>query len=218
MKHKRFASMVFALVMALTLAVPAFAAIGGNIEGNKAVFQATATMKLPTINVDITKTQSPILLNPLKLGVPNEDEKTPAEIEGSPIHVKNMTLTDLVVSAAVTGSVAGAVTFSSTPVTDTTTAKKAFVYGVFAVQDSPDPVDPPDSGYDENAANQVRVRASTVNRKNVARLPAASTSEPNYLSFGVFGNCTSSPKIKWTADDTLSVAVAYSFRMVPIGS
>lgn len=214
MKRKRFTGMVFALVMALTLAVPVFA----TTEGGKAVFQATATTKLPTINVDISQTQSPILLNPYQFAVPDEEDKTPSEIQGKPIHVKNMTLTDLVVSAAVTGSVSGAVTFSSTPVTSTITSKKAYVYGVFAVQDTPDSLDAPSSGYDSTAANQVLVSTTLRNRKNVARLSAASASEPNYLSFGVFGNCTSSPKIAWTENDTLSVAVAYSFRMVPIGS
>jgi hypothetical protein len=212
MKRKKVMSMVFALVMTLTLAVPAFA------EGGNSVFQTTATIKLPTINVDISQTQTPILLNPYRFAVPDEDDKTPSEIEGNPIHVKNMTLTDLVVSAAVTGSIAGAVSLSATPVTDDITAKKAFLYGVFVVQDSPNPVDAPSLGYDMDAANHVLVKASTVNKKNVVRLPAASADEPNYLSFRVFGNCTSSPKIQWTADDTLSVAVAYSFRMVPVGA
>jgi hypothetical protein len=212
MKCKKFMSMVFALVMALTLAVPVFA----DVENGQSVFKATATTMLPTINVDISKTQSPILLNPYKFAVADEGDKTPSEIDGTPIHVKNMTLTDLQVSAAVTGSVAGAVSFSTSPVTDSVTAKKAFVYGVFKVQDDADNIDV--VNYDSEAANQVIVKASTVTKKNVARLPAASSEEPNYLSFGVFGNCTSNPKVAWTENDTLSVAVAYSFRMVPIGS
>lgn len=211
MKRKKFISMVFALVVALTLTVPVFADTG---SGNS--FSATAVTMLPTINVNINQTQSPILLNPYRFVVPDEMDKTPSEIEGNAIHVENMTLTDLVVTAAVTGSVSGAVRFSTTPITSTITAKKAFVYGVFVVQEDEDDV--ADVAYNSTAANQVLVKASTVTRKNVARLPAASEDEPNYLSFGVFGNCTSSPKTEWTADDTLSVAVAYSFRMVPIGS
>jgi hypothetical protein len=212
MKRKKVMSMVFTLVMVLTLAVPAFAVV----ENGLSVFQATATTMLPIINVDISKTQSPILLNPYKFAVADEEDKTPSEIQGSVIAVKNMTQTDLRVSAAVTGSVSGGVSFSTMPLTSTVTAKKAFVYGVFTVQEGNDPIDDP--GYNSAAANQVVVKASTVNKKNVARLPAASEREPNYLSFSVFGNCTSSPKIAWTAEDTLSVAVAYSFRMVPIGS
>ncbi|MBR4546043.1 MAG: hypothetical protein IKO14_08765 [Oscillibacter sp.] len=212
MKRKRFISMVFALVMALTLAVPAFSAM----EERKAVFQAVATTTLPTINVDISQTQTPILLNPYNFVMPNATTKKATAIEGNTIHVKNMTVTDLMVSAAVTGSTAGAVSFSSTSVASTITAKKAFVYGVFEVKNSPASVT--EVAYKSTAANQVLVKASTQTKKDVAKLPAASETNPNYLAFGVFGNCTTKPKSKWTEDDTLSVAVAYSFRMVPIRS
>lgn len=100
---------------------------------------------------------------------------------------------------------------SSYTKSQTTTAKKAFVY--FEIQ----PVSDPDSvTWDEayDAAKHVYVRnAYSKSKKNIVQLEAAGGGA-NCGAFRLTGDCVKKPRAPWTEEDGLKVTIAFTFNPI----
>ena len=119
MNLKRFASTVMAAVLALALAVPAFASNSTNITG---------TYRAITLNVTVPTTGSAII-NPygLPFDVSGVSVSGQQITTGAPLLVQNKSSVPLSVSASIVSTVKGSFVFSSTAITDGETGNKGNV-------------------------------------------------------------------------------------------
>lgn len=239
MKSKKILSMFLALVMALALAVPAFAE---NV-------QVEGSINLPTINVVLPTTAS-MTLNPYELEVklnPKDATETPtdAQIISPLMTVKNLSNIGVQVAVAVQGvkgkgtaEFAAATTQGSTK----STAKEAFVYAKFLVGD-------PDMALTDIAAEATAPSADAARlvildttKKDVTKLAAddaaaetgsdinvlkgttgKTAADGGVLGFRFFGDMTQAPEKTvgsdtvsdpWTDKDVLSATVSFTFTPV----
>lgn len=237
---KKITSMFLALVMALALAVPAFAS-SGKVD-------VAGAINLPTINV-VLPTAASLTLNPYGLNVKldkNDTDGTEATVISPTMYVKNLSNIGLQVKATVAGTVgkgSNAQFLNAKPGTSTTD-KGAWIFVMFNIQDDAttaidrpgsdptpgtthgtalvevvaDGADPAEvKGYELDAA------ASKVTG-SINQLAPTATKEPaegGVLAFRFFGDAVATPKNDddsinaWTDKDTLSASIAFTFDVVP---
>lgn len=153
MKIRKFLSLILALVMAMSLAIPAFAddPAGGEEEEEEAAndtFTAPAAVMIPTIAVTVPSTGQ-VFVNPFGFTVvtasgvaataeqAGDNSTTPTSSEKivSPVYciVNNSPMTlDVGVIASATINTGSTMTLSAVPLTAGSTKKEAFVYARFA--------------------------------------------------------------------------------------
>lgn len=240
----RILSGAMAGVLAMSLAVPAFAAGGTTPAANTT--EIDGAYQAVTIDVVVPATGN-ATINPY--GLPIEVPKSAggkATFENQKIMtaptaaIKNKMKIDLTVKAAVTGAVkeladadAIPMKLASEALTADTTAKSVFAY----VQAKPststgDDTAVPDKLIDEYAAwkqdysadTDILVKAGTVTKENFVTLKAA-TMDTNgaFTAFAkgsvamirVAGDVVASPREDWSTDDGFTVKIAYTFAPAP---
>lgn len=221
MKSKKLMSTVLAGAMALSLAVPAFAA-DTDLEQSTEI---SGTTQVPTISISVPATGS-IVLNPYKMSVDiSEDQDGSQEVNTQIIsansYIKNKTDVALTVSATVTGKTAGEAVFATatTQGTKAVTTKSAFVYlevvnaGAGDDGDATAPTAEPtwSSAYDSKAANQVLLSAKAVTKANMLTVPAVAEDSSSFIAYRLAGDAASSPTKAWTGADTVSATIAFTF-------
>ncbi len=211
---KKIASLFLALVMALSLAVPAFAQNG--------TVKVDGSIQMPTINV-VLPTVASMVLNPYGMDVTLVKGGTPVQdqVVSTLMQVKNLSDINIKVEAKVLGTVGkGDVTFATASVAGDTSAKKAYIYGVFEVGDATDTFDGSESatvtlsttdtavtGFaDTDVAGNTNTLAASTDKKN----PAAG----GVLNFQFFGD--TSDRTDWNDKDTLGATV--TFKFIPVGN
>lgn len=223
MKFKKLATLALAGAMALSLAVPAFAA-ETDLEQSTEI---TGTTQTPTISISVPATGA-VVLNPYKMTVDltpddtSDDVTSDAQIISANSYIKNKTDVALTVSATVTGKTAGEAVFATATTqggTKAVTTKSAFVYlevvnaGAGDDADATEPTTAPTWGtaYDAKAANQVLLAAKAVTKANMLTVPAVADGSSSFIAYRLAGDAASSPTKAWTSADTVSATIAFTF-------
>lgn len=237
---KKIISMFLALVMALALAVPAFAS-SGKVD-------VAGAINLPIINV-VLPTAASLTLNPYGLNV-KLDRNDTVGVEDTVIsptmYVKNLSNIGLQVKATVAGTVGKGsdAQFLTAKPAATDTDKGAWVYVMFNIQDDATtaiekPTADPTPGTTHGTAlvnvvatgddpaevkgYELGATASTATA-SINQLAPTATKEPaagGVLAFRFFGEAVATPKNDddsinaWTDKDTLSASIAFTFDVVP---
>lgn len=214
---KKITSMFLALVMALALAVPAFASSGTvKVEGS---------IQLPTLNVVLPTTAS-MVMNPYKMSV-KLDPRDPAsavtdQIVSDTMEVKNLSNIDVQVGIKVTGSIKNtadtAPAFAASSAASDSTNKTAYIYVAFEVGDADlDVTDTNGSGNStvvlttaeqeptDFASNAVAGNANTLKASADLKAP----SSKGVLGFKFFGD--TSKVTTWTDKDVMAATIAFTF-------
>lgn len=219
MKNRKLVCLLTAALM-LALAAPASAAENGGLETAPSAQANTSfsmmALKEGVVDVSVPATGT-LYINPLGFPVHYEYDgeliTDDSQILTEPAYIENNGEDPVSVSVSVTGEVqGGGMTLSSSYTkSQTTTAKKAFVY--FEIQ----PVSDPDSvTWDEayDAAKHVYVRdAYSKSKKNIVQLEAAGGGA-NCGAFRLTGDCVKKPRVPWTEEDGLKVTVAFTFNPI----
>lgn len=224
MKFKKIASMVLAGAMALSMAVPAFAA-ETDLEQSTEIEGTTQT---PTISISVPTTGA-VVLNPYKMSVDVSAAQDGSEVVSDQIisatnYIKNKTDVALSVSATVTGKVAGEAVFATASTqggTRPVTTKSAFVYlevidagagdDADAVAPTTVPTDASWHAYDAKAVNQVLLAAKAVTKANMLTVPAVAEDSSSFIAFRLAGDAASAPTKAWTSADTVGATIAFTF-------
>lgn len=224
MKFKKVAAMVLAGAMALSMAVPAFAA-DTDLEQSTEISGTTQT---PTISISVPATGA-VVLNPYKMSVDvsaaqDGSDMVTNQIISATNYIKNKTDVALAVSATVTGKTAGEAVFATATTqggTKAVTTKSAFVYlevidagagdDDAATEPTTAPTDASWKAYDAKAVNQVLLAAKAVTKANMLTVPAVADGASSFIAFRLAGDAASSPTKAWTSADTVSATIAFTF-------
>lgn len=227
MKCKKLMSAALAGAMALSLAVPAFAADKDIAADGANEIDITGTLQAPTVKVVIPDDASTsVILNPYGLEVTVGSDKATDQVINKTVYMKNLTQCNVQVSAAVTGTLpaAGGVTFATAPISTAAkapTTKQVFMY--FEMSTSTDgSTEPSWKAFGKTAAaNQIVVAKTASAAKTMvvmAKSPDGSaTADANgYAAFHLAGDCADQSTTAWAATDAVSVKVAFTF--LPTGA
>ena len=231
---KKITSMFLALVMALSLAVPAFASSGTvKVEGS---------IQMPTINVVLPTTAS-MVLNPYSMDVklnPKDTTTYDDQVISPVMEVKNMSNIDMQVGIQIAGTKGkGDVKFATAAPAANAANKEAFIYAVFQIGAAgmtiTDPgnvtadaanvaiLDEPASGAAAAtpkdvtnfetvagaAADDDNTLAATVLNTTTNKQEAAPTGVLGFRFFGSTSDVTT-----WTEKDTLGATLTFKFTPV----
>jgi hypothetical protein len=154
MKTKKFMSLILALVMALSLAVPAFATtatlettdLTDMSKIDTAVTQVNGIYQAPILALTVPKKIN-LLLNPYGVNVTiNKDTAIEDDVQGQIVSADNLIISrsnvPIEIKATATGTITsgggetGAWTLSKTPIASNSVKKEALVYMVFGTVDT----------------------------------------------------------------------------------
>lgn len=206
---KKVLSLVLALAMVLTLAVPAFA--GSSTPSNTT--DITGTTKAPTITVTVPASAA-VTVNPYKMEVTVGSDKVSDQIIFATQYVENTSDVALVFDVTVTGKKEGNAIFSTTSTAGKIVATNSvFLYAEFGAATADDGSGDPTWGnaFDTKATNMVAISDKAVTKKAVAELAATDGSTANYLAFKLAGDASSQPTTAWTASDKVGATIAFTF-------
>jgi hypothetical protein len=247
LNHKRIMSLVLAGAMAASLAVPAFAAETTEEKNEKNETKITATYEAVKIDVTVPTTGTAVInpyALPVQIGTADGTESgTAVKMENAQIVTKalalrNKTDIDLNVSATVTTAITDGsdMTLSTTALTSTDTAKKAFVFletqpsaitgdddavtaGLATGYKSASWTDP--TKFSDTATNAVALSsAKAVTKSNIGTLAKATMDNDGAFSayaagsvlyIRLNGNVVQSPKTAWAATDGFTSTIAFTF-------
>lgn len=214
---KKFASMFLALVMALSLAVPAFAQSG--------TVKVDGTIQVPTINVVLPTTAS-LVMNPYSMDVklnPKDTNTVNDQIISPLMTVKNLSNIDVKTNIKVTGTVGrGEAEFAAASAASETAKKSAYIYVAFEIGDAT-----MTAVTDTNGAGGSTVVLSTTEQEVTDFADAAAAASGNtlkasadaknpasngVLGFQFFGDTAN--VTTWTDKDTLAATIAFKFTPV----
>lgn len=231
---KKITSMFLALVMALSLTVPAFASSGTvKVEGS---------IQLPTINVTLPTTAS-MIMNPYSMDVklnPKDTTTVNDQIVSPVMEVTNLSNIDMQVGIQIAGAKGkGDAKFAAAAPTAGATDKEAFIYAVFQIGAAGMTISDP-SNVTADAANVAVLEepasgATTATPKDVTNFEtvAGTAADSNntlaatvlntttnkqeaaptgVLGFKFFG--TTSDVTTWTDKDTLGATLTFKFTPV----
>lgn len=219
MKRKRLLCVVLTLALLFTAQSAAAAAE----TGNRRSMTITAKCKMPTIQVTVPSTGN-VYLNPFKLPVSIGGEDSYEQIISTPNCIANQSDIPLKVDVKVTGAIkAGSDMTLATTSTQgsTSTSKRAFIYFEIQPADTDDPDDVLwDDEYDKTKHIVISTVESGKSKKNVLTLAPKTldgkmAEEGGYAAFRLTGDAVETPKNAWTAQDGITVEVAFTFTPVP---
>lgn len=172
---------------------------------------ASEPEELPYIHVTVPDTGR-VIVNPYGLRVSLEQIGATDQIVCAPMPIVNYSEVAVSVSAGAVGSAApgSEVEFVQTPPSAADVEKEVFLYLEF--QRSPDGssrVAWEDWFYD--APNQLLVTGQETYKDDLLTLGAGGM-EPVYGVFRLFGSTSASYENMWTAEDTVDVSIAFTFR------
>ncbi|MDE6933718.1 MAG: hypothetical protein K2P37_13630 [Oscillospiraceae bacterium] len=214
MNFKKIMSSALAGVMALSLAVPAFAA-DGDLEQSTAI---TGTTQAPTIKITVPATGT-VTVNPYKMEVTVGSDKKTDQIISATQYIENASNVAIKVSAQVTGTAAGNLAFATatTQGTKAVTTNSVFMYFEMDVADKNDGTADPTwaTAYDSKSATQILISTKATKKADMLTLAAgtgtAAASTGGYAAFHLAGDAASAPTSAWTDADKADVAIAFTF-------
>lgn len=219
---KKITSMFLALVMALALAIPAYAEETLQVEG---------TIQLPTVNV-VLPTAASMILNPYELEVKlNKNDATGVtdQIISPVMMVKNLSNIGIQVGVTAQGTLGrGEATFKSTTAAASTN-KEVFVYAMFQIGD--DTMTDADFTAPTTPADGDRIVVLSDTAKPVTKLAPTDTAVKSggdlnvlaatsgktpaangVLGFKFFGDA--SKTAAWTDKDTVGATLVFTFTQI----
>lgn len=209
---KKVLSLVLALTMVLALAVPAFASgtTIGDEEGlaSGGEFTMTASVSAATINVTVPG-DSTVTLNPYQLEVTVDSKQFTDQVISANQFVVSGSTVPLDVTAEVTGTPAGTLTFASASAKAST---KKDVYAYLQTQMIGESATAPTSvdwGTKINAKTDIVIAAKAA-KLMVGTLAAKGTNN-TYMAFRIAGDAATAPTTPWSADDGFTAAVKFTF-------
>lgn len=232
MKTKKLLSTLLAGAMALSLAVPAFAAdetvlTGNGTDGISASTEITGTTQTPILKLTVPDSGS-VIVNPYKLTVtPTDGDATTDQIISATQYIKSESNVPIAVSVTVTGKLpesGGEVVLATSALKGTETTKSAFVY-FECVQAEYDL-----SGGNWNAvtwangfdkAKHAVLSTKGASLSKVVTIPAAESADwtastPTLTkcygaAFHLTGSVASTSTKAWTSSDTIGATIAFTF-------
>lgn len=217
MNFKKIMSSALAGVMALSLAVPAFAAANTetSLEQNTAI---TGSTQAPTIKITVPATGT-VTVNPYKMEVTVDGDKVTDQIISATQYIVNGSNVAIKVSAEVTGTAAGNLAFATatTQGTKAVTTNSVFMYFEMDVADKGDGTADPTwaTAYDSKSTKQILVSTKAAKKTDMVTLAAgtgtAAGAAGGYAAFHLVGDAASAPTTAWVAADKANVAIAFTF-------
>lgn len=202
MKKNKLFTLVLAGVMALSMAVPAFAE-----EVN-----ITGSTQAPTISITVP-TEGTVVINPYRMTVEVEEEEVTDKIISAVQYIVNESDVAVSVSATVTGTVAGEAVLATAALKGTETTKSVFMYLEVAEATADDGTGDPEWATAYDKATHVIVNAKGTTLSNILTLDAGDE-DPTYAAFHLAGDVASAPATAWTDADTVSVKIVFTFNPV----
>ena len=233
---KRLFALFMACVMTMALAVTAFAAaddgsVTGGADGFDANVEATVTPKDPIIKVTVPTTVD-VFLNPYNLKVDVSEDGDGSETSSDPVvTVTQFLISESNVALAVSATVSGVVDVDSglklvdTAPTTYDEDKNAYLYLQVVAAGAYDSGEskfaaPSDWGTFNMSTNPV-VGTEEVTVENMYTIPAAefetdltTVKTPTAAAFRLFGAVAPSPTTPWTAADSVTVTIVFTFTPV----
>ena len=215
MNFKKIMSTALASIMALSLAVPAFAADTDLTQNS----EITGTTSAPTIKITVPATGS-VTVNPYKMEVTVGSDKKTDQIISATQYIANASDVAIKVSAEVTGKPAGTLTFATAPTqggTKVVTTNSVFMYFEMDVANANDGSADPTwaTAYDSKSTKQILVGAKAVKKTDMVTLAAGDGTDPatagGYAAYHLTGDAASAPTTAWTANDKADVTIAFTF-------
>lgn len=225
MKLKKLATLALAGVMAMSLTAPAFAEDNDGTAATNT--EISGTVEPAAIKVTIPTTGA-VVVNPYKMevlpagGTAGTDETT-EQIISATQYIENKGKAAVQLSASVTGTASSGVTFATVKHEGSTkpvTTKSVFMY--FEIGRTDDASTEPTwnaNGYDSKLNTQILVGTKAVAKTNMVTLAAGTGSAGQAKGFAAYrlaGDANATPATAWTADDTVTVAIA--FTVLPTGA
>lgn len=218
MKLKKLASAVLAGALAFSLTVPAFATASDELTRGTAY---EGELTAPTIKITLTDSGK-VVVNPYKMQVTNPadptGDKLTDQIVSAPLYIKNESNVALDIDAAVTGTAPTGVTFATTTTQGSKAVTTKSIFMFFEIKAAEDGTTSPFTGtstYDAKSANQILVAAKEAKKAKVLTMGAGvddtGAAAPTYACYRLTGDAASAPTTAWTADDAVSVSVAFTF-------
>lgn len=209
MNFKKIMSTALASIMALSLAVPAFAADTDLTQSS----EITGTTSAPTIKITVPATGA-VTVNPYKMEVTVGSDTKTDQIISATQYIKNESDVALNVSAEVTGKPAGnlALATATTQGTKAVTTNSVFMYFEIGEATADDGSGDPTWGtaYDSKSEKQILVGAKAVKKANMLTMAAGDTTA-TYAAYHLTGDAASAPTTAWTGNDKVDVSIAFTF-------
>lgn len=210
---KKLLSVIMAVAMIASLAVPAFATgSGGAVDKN---MDYSTETKTPTVTVTMP-TSPQIFLNPYGMTVSVNSVDYSSQIVNPVQYIKNETAAPLKVGLKATATVAGETNLVARPCTGRETTKNAFLMVELAqaANNNTEPtwiakMDDTDT-INERAYPQI-IPLTGEGKTNAAILSVDKPTTENYIAVKVLGNLAGSPTGGWTQADTANIALVFTF-------
>lgn len=232
MKKKLF-SLVMAVAMIASLAIPALASDNTQTVTGKgsqsAPVSLAGAMALPAVNVTMPKSGNTIL-NPYKMQVKNtatinnNDVETDAtnfitdQVLSARQVITNKTAAPLNVGIAITATPSDGVVMATAPCTGKETTKSVFMFAEaqYSAANATAPTTTSLTWTEPGKVNakcypQIVAGTSEASNANFFVLPAASDTTPNYLVWTLSGNTATAPDGGWASTDKVTTAVTFTF-------
>jgi len=214
MKCKKLLSLILALAMVLSLAVPAFADNTATATTQNVAITGSTTSGAVNITVPAA---GAVMLNPYQLKVTVSGVSSYHQIYSAPVACKNKSTFALSVDAVVVGTPTTGVSLVGAAPALTVTEKQVFLYAEFGVNESGTVQPTWQTTYNAKNANQVLAAATPGTTKaGVASLPATdgTDSGANYLWYKFDGAATKKPETAWATSDKVDASIALTLKSV----
>lgn len=204
---KKFLSTVLALVMALSLCVPAFAADtvlnGVDALAEDATVEVTGTTKTAEVKVTVPTTGS-IVLNPYELQYEVSQGVTDdAQIISSAQYIVNESDLPIKVSTTVTGTIEGTAEFQAADATAVTDKKAVHLeFNIGATS----------NGTTESSSYETKALAKTATPFTDITMDKKGDANPA-ISFKFTGDAAKNPDSPWTTEDVIGATIVFSFAL-----
>lgn len=202
---KKFLSTVLALVMALSLCVPAFAAdqtigLDGLAEG--ATVEVTGTTETATVQV-LVPTDGTVVLNPYGLSVTVDSAQKTDQIISAPQYIVNKSNLPVKVTTKVTGTIEGGGDFAAADATAETTKKVHLEFNIGKTSDNATE----STSYETHPL----VKGTAVDFADIV-MDKDGDAEPA-VSYKFTGDAATNPTTPWTTDDIIGATIVFTFAL-----
>jgi hypothetical protein len=236
LNHKKVLSLALATAMAASLSIPAYASTNNNASSSTTSnrdLEITGAYQAVSIAV-VVPTSGTVIINPYALPVSISSQtggsKVSKQIVTKPLAIQNQSEVKLDVNVSATATVKGNLTLATGAVSTTEKKNSAFLYvdletttltsaadadvhAAYANQSWTD--------YSTTATNVLALKADTTVTKNAMvtlAKPALDASDAytgpaaGSIAFvGLNGSCAQNPTEAWTANDGVTVKMAFTF-------
>lgn len=224
---QRLLSAVLAGITALSVSVSARAAAAvpeGFAETSRSAnVRITGTTVRPTIKMALPG-DSIVVSNPYRLNVKIGNFSSDEQVVFPTRYIENLSDSRISVSATVTGTVAGNTRLAAQSIQSMETApttNSVFMYFTMAAVDGPDsePEWASCTGTEMDETGCIVIRTTAKTKNNMVVLTQAKDADTpadsgGYAALHIGGDAVVAPRTAWTARDTVSVALAFTFTAI----